>query len=84
MEGGHVPGGTKRNRTDLGEDVTWGDGVSETLRVLLNDAQTSGGLLISTPSDGVEELLEELEGKAPVAVVIGEVIAGEAGKIEVV
>lgn len=84
LEAGHVPGGTGRNQGDLFKDVTWADGVPENLRVLLNDAQTSGGLLISTPSDGVDELLEELQGKAPVAVVIGEVVEGEAGKIEVV
>jgi len=84
VEAGHVPGGTGRNQGDLHKHTTWADGVPEHLRVLLNDAQTSGGLLISTPADGVDELLEELEGKAPVVAVIGEVVEGEAGKIEVV
>jgi selenide,water dikinase len=84
VEAGHVPGGTGRNQGDLHRDMTWGGHITDTLKVLLNDAQTSGGLLISIAADGVEELLEELEGKAPAAAVIGEVMAGEAGQIEVV
>jgi selenide,water dikinase len=80
---GHVPGGTGRNQGDLFRHVTWAKGVPDDFRVLLNDAQTSGGLLISTPQDGVAELLEELDGKSPVAVVIGEVTEGEPGRIEV-
>ena len=83
-DAGNVPGGTGRNQGDLFKDVSWGDAVHERFRVLLNDAQTSGGLLISTPEDGVDELLEELEGRAPVAAVIGRVTEGEPGKIEVV
>ena len=83
VEAGHVPGGTGRNQGDLHRDMTWGPGITDTMKVLLNDAQTSGGLLISIPADGVDELLEELEGKAPVAVVVGKVLEGEAGKIEV-
>ena len=83
VEAGHVPSGTGRNQGDLHKDTTWAEGVPEHLRVLLNDAQTSGGLLISIPADGVDELLEELQGKAPVVAVIGEVVEGEAGKIEV-
>jgi selenide,water dikinase len=82
-EAGHVPGGTGRNQGDTFKDTTWSETVPERMRVLLNDAQTSGGLLISTPADGVDELLEELEGKAPVAAVIGAVVEGEAGTIEV-
>jgi selenide,water dikinase len=84
VEAGHVPGGTGRNQGDLARDTTWAEGTSDTTKVLLNDAQTSGGLLISVPQDGTEELLEELAGKALVAAVIGEVLEGEAGKVEVV
>lgn len=84
VEAGHVPAGTGRNQGDLHKHTTWSDSITDTTKVLLNDAQTSGGLLISTPADGVEELLEELEGKAPVVAVIGEVVEGGVGKIEVV
>jgi len=84
VEAGHVPGGTTRNREDLANDLDWAETVPETLRTLLCDAQTSGGLLISVPAEGVEELLEELEGRVPVARVVGEVLEGPAGRIQVV
>ena len=80
---GQVPGGTERNLEDLAGDVSWADRIPGTLRTLLCDAQTSGGLLISTAADGVDELLEELEGRAPVARVVGEVVEGAPGAIEV-
>lgn len=83
IEAGHVPGGSKRNREDTAGDVTWGPDVPEVLRTVLNDAQTSGGLLISVPPDGVDELLEELAGRSPVAAVVGEVVEGPPGTITV-
>jgi selenide,water dikinase len=82
-EAGHVPGGTKRNLADLGAHVTFAPSVDDTARILLGDAQTSGGLLIALPGDRVATLLHELAGKAPVAAVIGSVRDGSPGRIEV-
>jgi selenium donor protein len=78
-EAGHVPGGTKRNLKDLGDAVDWGDTDALT-RVILTDAQTSGGLLIALPRAAAAALVDDLassapEGAAP-ATVIGEVQAG--------
>jgi selenide,water dikinase len=82
---GHVPGGTKRNRADLAGYVDWDEAVPETLRVLLCDAQTSGGLLIATPRDHADRLLHALHAAGtPAAALIGEVRSGPAGTIEVV
>jgi selenide, water dikinase len=83
LEAGHVPGGTRRNLQDVAEDVTFADTVDETTRTLLADAQTSGGLLMAVPAARVDGLLRALEGKAPVAAVIGECETGEAGRIRV-
>jgi selenide,water dikinase len=83
VEAGHVPGGTKRNRDDTSEDVSFSDAVDETSRILLADAQTSGGLLMCVPAEAVDGLVADLEGRSPVAAVIGEVVEGEAGRIEV-
>jgi selenide,water dikinase len=80
---GHVPGGTKRNLADLAGRVTFAPGVDETTRTLLGDAQTSGGMLISVAQPRLGRLLAELEGRAPVAAVIGEVVAGAPGQISV-
>jgi len=80
---GHIPGGTKRNREDTADDVGFADSVDETTRVLLADAQTSGGLLMCVPPEALDALLDDLDGRSPVAAVIGEVVEGESGRIDV-
>jgi selenide,water dikinase len=80
---GHVPGGTKRNLADLAVDVTWGDDVSEPVRTLMADAQTSGGLLMAVPERRVAGLLEELEGRTPALAVIGRLVEGPVGRMRV-
>ncbi len=82
-EAGQVPGGTKRNLTDLTDAVTFSASVDEPLRILLGDAQTSGGLLVAVAPDRAERLLATLGGAAPAAARIGEVVAGTPGTIEV-
>jgi selenide,water dikinase len=79
----HISGGTKRNLADLTTHVDFAASVDDTARTLLGDAQTSGGLLISIPADRVAALLHEIEGRSPVAAVIGSVRAGSPGRIEV-
>ena len=83
VEAGHVPGGTKRNLEDLVESVSFADSVDDFSRTLLGDAQTSGGLLMCVSPDAVDALLLDLEGRSPVAAVIGEVVEGTAGRISV-
>ncbi|MGH7576760.1 MAG: AIR synthase-related protein, partial [Longimicrobiales bacterium] len=81
-EGGHVPGGTRRNFEDVAAAVAWADNVDETARTLLCDAQTSGGLLIAVAEERAEELLEALRAeRTPVAVRIGEIAEGPPGSI---
>jgi selenide,water dikinase len=80
---GHIPGGTKRNLADTAADVTWDPGVPEAVRLLMADAQTSGGLLLCVAPDRVGDLLTRLKGRIPVAAVIGEVIEGQPGRISV-
>jgi selenide,water dikinase len=79
-----VPGGTQRNRASLEEVVSW-DGADEDARVLLCDAQTSGGLLIAVARDRVDALIRALrEARTPAAAVIGEITGPGGGEIEVV
>jgi selenide, water dikinase len=70
---GAVPGGTTRNRESLEQAVTW-QGVEETARVLLCDAQTSGGLLMAVPETQCERLLSALRAqRTPVQALVGEI-----------
>jgi selenide, water dikinase len=83
-EAGHIAGGTKRNREDLRDHLHWSDAVPEPVRWLLCDAQTSGGLLIAVPAERASALLDALKrASTPAATVIGELVEGEAGRIEV-
>jgi selenide, water dikinase len=83
VEAGYIPGGTERNLADIGSDVDFADSVGTTTRTLLADAQTSGGLLMCVPAESVGSLLVDLEGKSPVAAVIGEIVSGDPGKIRI-
>lgn len=59
-EAGIVPGGTRRNLSFVDPLAVWPDGMDEVTKLLLADAQTSGGLLIAVAEDKVEELVERL------------------------
>jgi selenide,water dikinase len=78
---GHIPGGTRRNLADV--DVQWDDAIPETLRLVIADAQTSGGLLIALPEENVAALQRSLVAhSAPTAAVIG-TLTGSTGHIRV-
>jgi selenide,water dikinase len=83
-QAGHVPGGTHRNLVDIDLDVSFSDAIDETARILLADAQTSGGLLMCVAPERVDDLLAGLAGRSPVATVVGRVEEGPPGKIVVV
>ena len=57
------------------------DAVPIDVAVLLQDAQTSGGLLLA--SSAPEDLVAELGRRDVLAAVVGRVVAGEAGHIDV-
>jgi selenide,water dikinase len=83
-ERGAVPGGTKRNIASVAGAVSFAAGVDEVARLLLADAQTSGGLLIAVAPERVAALVAALGRAAtPAAAVIGRVVAGAPGRIAV-
>jgi selenide,water dikinase len=52
--------------------------------LILADAQTSGGLLIAVPPDRESTLIRELERhNAPARAVIGELVSGKPGSVEI-
>ena len=78
--GGVVPGGSKDNLDHVAPRVEYDASLGDVRRLLLSDAQTSGGLLVALPAGRAAELLDRL-GAAGVAGAarIGEVEAGLAG-----
>ena len=81
---GSVPGGTHRNRASLERDVSWDPGVAEPDRLLLCDAQTSGGLLFAVDPLRAGDLVSRLDSAGITAAAIGELVAGPEGKIAVI
>ncbi len=83
-EMGLIPAGAAENRAFLKGKISFGR-VSEVLQDVLFDPQTSGGLLISVPDERCDELIEALkEARVSTRAVVGEILRGEAGVIEVV
>jgi selenide,water dikinase len=83
IRAGCVPGGTKKNLEAANEMTRW-EAVSEDLRLLLADAQTSGGLLLCVPPRRLEAVLAELKRqRVECAAVIGRVKKSNRPQIQV-
>lgn len=83
-ERGCIAGGTTRNLESVLETTTFDDAVGQVDRLLLADAQTSGGLLLCVTEARVAALLEGLASRYTLPhAVIGKVVAGAPGGIRV-
>jgi selenide,water dikinase len=79
-----VPGGSNNNLAFAAPHTTFDEDVAALDRIILADAQTSGGLLLTLPEERAAALVAELEAiKAPAAVVIGRLAAGTPGRLHV-
>jgi selenide,water dikinase len=79
---GLIPGGTIRNRDFRLPMIERAAGISDEQLLILFDAQTSGGLLISVPATNAPILLNKLHREGvKKAAIIGEIIEEPAGKI---
>lgn len=77
------PGGSLKNYSFIKERADFAADVSEELRLLLCDAQTSGGLLMAVPAERKDRLLARLRSeRVEAATVVGEVVAGK-GRLQV-
>lgn len=77
-----VPGGTRTNLRYVSDKVEWAEGITEDEKLMLADAQTSGGLLIAVASERLDALLAGLAARGvECRAVIGGVTAGEPGRI---
>ena len=79
LDEGIAPGGTHRNLESLDGVVDWHADITEQTRILLADAQTSGGLLIAVAPEKLDALLDALaDAGVQTRAVIGEVMAQDA------
>jgi len=81
---GVIPGGTQDNYSYTLPHVAYPENISQTKRLMLNDAQTSGGLLIALSSDKARKLIEKLREEKIAAVAIGRVETDSDKKIKII
>ena len=79
---GVIPGGSRRNLEHASGFTEFGD-LDATTRILLADAQTSGGLLVAIDEDRIGVLLSGLTRGAVFPAVIGRFTEEHAGRVMV-
>ena len=80
---GIIPGGTINNLEFAEKFVVWDEKVTYLRKVLLCDAQTSGGLLIALPEKFARKFLQGLAENEVNGVVIGRIGSNGNGLIKV-
>jgi selenide,water dikinase len=79
-----VPGGTRRNLASVDGFMDWSERLDESQRLVLADAQTSGGLLMAVDPSAADALLADLHARGVTAArTIGE-FTDSSARIEVV
>ena len=82
---GVAPGGTHRNEAGVADYVDWDSAISDNERLLLCDAQTSGGLLISVAEERLSQLMDALEARGvETRAVVGRIADGVRGIAHVI
>ena len=74
---GVVPGGTRNNFDAFDSEVAWGSDITDEEKLILCDAQTSGGLLMAVPHASTQAVLDALTQRGVMGAVIGRVVAVE-------
>lgn len=79
-----VPGGTTNNLEFVAPHIQWHSQITENQKLILADAQTSGGLLLAVSSSEAQNLLSELNNNGlQYAFIIGEITKKGHGIIDV-
>ncbi|TYS82903.1 selenide, water dikinase SelD [Rossellomorea aquimaris] len=76
-----IPGGSRKNHKWLSDRVDYDESISEIDQLILCDAITSGGLLISVPEEHAEALNNELKNRNLNSAIVGTVTAERPGKL---
>lgn len=78
---GTFPGGASDNQVYFGPHIRFAEDISEELRMLLFDPQTSGGLLLAVPPARLDSFVKRAEEIKQAIWVIGEAVEGEGIEI---
>jgi len=82
---GVVPGGSRKNLAYVSQSAAFDPSLTEDERIVLADAQTSGGLLLAVDPERAAELVRALEARGtPAAAVVGRLEDGAPGSLEIV
>ena len=82
ITGGIIPGGTLNNLDYIKDIVEWDAAMPDPYKLILADAQTSGGLLITLPEEMADSLINDLwTNSIQDAVIIGKIKVGNPGII---
>jgi cysteine desulfurase NifS/selenium donor protein len=77
---GAIPGGSRNNLEYVADCTEWKGNVSEMMKLILSDAQTSGGLLVAVPPENASEMTEKMHSAGLLeAAIIGHFNTGPAG-----
>jgi selenide,water dikinase len=82
-EAGVIPGGTRRNLAASEVVTAFADRISPAQRLLLADAQTSGGMLIAVAPGRTDQLEAAMQARGLSPSRIGVIEPGEPGRIDV-
>ena len=76
-DAGMIPGGSLNNLDFASDVLDWDKGIGNTLKKILADAQTSGGLLAAIPAGDAEKYLARLtSANIQNAAIIGRIVEG--------
>jgi selenium donor protein len=80
---GEVPGGSESNLEAAGRWTDWSEDIGRALRLMLADAQTSGGLLAAIDPDREDELRSACVERGVELTVIGRITGEGSGRVVV-
>jgi selenide, water dikinase len=84
VHAGYIPGGLNANRDFAECVVDYKDKITDEMKALLFDPQTSGGLLIAVAKDQIVQIAEKLNAAGVTAIEIGEVLPNTKASISIV
>jgi selenide,water dikinase len=78
-----IDAGVAMNESSFGDKVEWKGNVKPALKNILWESQSSGGLLVALSGSRVTEFQRRAQDSGILAAVVGSVVAGRPGTIEV-